>query len=80
MKRELMLSPQVIAERLDISIQAARDRMAEMPGCVDIGAGKNRVLRVPESGLEAWQSNRVVMIPRSSGKIARRPIGRKRGA
>jgi hypothetical protein len=76
MKRELMLSPQAIAERLDISLQAARDRMAEMPGCVDIGAGKNRVLRVPESGLEAWLSNKVVVIGRSTGKLARRRGGK----
>lgn len=76
MKRELMLSPQAIAERLDISLQAARDRMAEMPGCVDIGAGKNRVLRVPESGLDAWLSNKVVVIGRSTGKLARRRGGK----
>lgn len=76
MKRELMLSPQAIAERLDISLQAARDRMAEMPGCVDIGAGKNRMLRVPESGLEAWLSNKVVVIGRSTGKLARRRGGK----
>ncbi len=75
--KELMLSPQAIAERLDISLQAARERMEEMPGCVDIGRGeRNRVLRVPESGLEAWLSNRVVMITRSSGKIARRKCGK----
>ena len=76
MKRELMLSPQAIAERLDISLQAARDRMAEMPGCVDIGAGKNRVLRVPESGLEAWTSNRVVCISRAMKKTPRRKNGK----
>jgi hypothetical protein len=71
-----MLSPQAIAERLDISLQAARDRVAEMPGCVDIGAGKNRVLRVPESGLDAWLSNKVVVIGRSTGKLARRRGGK----
>lgn len=76
MKREAMLSPQAVAERLDISLQAARVRMAEMPGCVDIGGGKNRMLRVPESGLEAWLSNKVVVIPRSTGKIARRRNGK----
>ena len=76
-QKELMLSPQAISERLDISVQAARERMEEMPGCVDIGGGgKNRMLRVPESGLEAWLSNKVVMISRSSGKIARRRGGK----
>ena len=74
--KEIMLSPQAIAERLDISLQAARERMEEMPGCVNIGSGKTRLLRVPESGLEAWLSNRVVVITRSSGKIARRRGGR----
>ena len=77
MKHDLMLSPQAIAERLDISLQAARARMEEMPGCVDIGGGgRNRMLRVPESGLEAWLSNKVVVMGRSSGKIARRRGGK----
>lgn len=77
MKPERMLSPQAIAERLDISISAARERMENMPGCVDLGGGgKNRMLRVPESGLEAWLSNRVVVMSRSSGKIARRRNGK----
>ena len=77
MKHELMLSPQAIAERLDISLQAARARMEEMPGCVDIGGGgRNRMLRVPESGLDAWLSNKVVVMGRSSGKIARRRGGK----
>jgi len=75
--KDLMLSPQAIAERLDISLQAARARMEEMPGCVDIGGGgRNRMLRVPESGLDAWLSNKVVVMGRSSGKIARRRGGK----
>ena len=77
MKGERMLSPQMISEQLDISVQAARDRMEEMPGCVDIGGGgKNRMLRVPESGLEAWLSNKVIVISRSSGKLRRRRGGK----
>ena len=78
--KEKYLTPKDVAEIMGISISSARDRMAEMPGCIDVGSGggKYRTLRVPESGLEAWQSNRVVLIPRSTGKIARRPIGRQR--
>lgn len=78
--KERYLTPKDVAERMGISIGAARSRMMEMPGCIDVGSGggKYRTLRVPESGLEAWQSNRVVMIQRSTGKIARRPIGRQR--
>lgn len=72
-----MLSPQAVAERLDISLQAARARMEEMPGCVDIGSGgRNRMLRVPESGLDAWLSNKVIVLARSSGKIQRRRGGK----
>lgn len=74
--KKAMLSPQAIAELLDISVAAARERMEDMPGCVDIGNGKSRVLRVPEEGLEAYLSNRVIMITRTSGKIARRRSGK----
>jgi len=73
---EKMLSPTAISKLMDISIQAARERMAEMPGCVDIGSGKNRMLRVPESGVEAWLSNKIVMITRTKGKMARRRGGK----
>ncbi len=77
--KEKYLSPKDVAERMCISISAARARMAEMPGCVNVsGDGKNRILRVPESGLEAWQSNRMIVIPACSRKLARRPIGRQR--
>lgn len=77
MKVEKMLSPEQIGKLLDISPQAARDRMESMPGCVNIGEGKkNRILRVPESGLEAWLSNRVVVINQCSGKLQRRRGGK----
>lgn len=78
--KERYLSPKDVAERMGISIGAARARMAEMPGCIDVGSGggKYRTLRVPESGLEAWQSNRVIVIPARSRKLERRPIGRQR--
>ena len=77
--KEKYLTPKDVAEQMGISVGTARARMLEMPGCINIGSGnRNQILRVPESGLEAWQSNRVVLIPRSTGKIARRPIGRQR--
>ena len=76
MKINDMLSPEAVARILDISPQTARDKMEQMPGCINIGEGKNRILRVPPEGLEAWLSNKVVMIQRSSGKIARRKAGR----
>lgn len=79
--KERYLSPREVAERMSISVSAARARMPEMPGCVNVGGGKSQVLRVPESGLEAWQDNRVICIRKYDGKIARRPVGRqKRGA
>lgn len=75
---ERMLKPKDVAEIMGISLTAARKRMLEMPGCVNIGAGKSLILRVPESGLEAWKDNRIVVIQKFDGHIARRPIGRQR--
>ena len=76
---EKMLTPKDVADRMQISLQAARARMMEMPGCIDISSGgKNKILRVPESGLDDWKSNRTVVIPRASLKLERRPIGRQR--
>ena len=72
--KERFLSPKEVAENMGISISAARSRMPEMPGCIDVGEGKNRILRVPESGLEMWQETRTIITQRSTGKIARRPI------
>jgi len=76
MRMERMLSPKDVAARMNISVSAARARMEEMPGCINVGAGSSRVLRVPESGLEAWISNRMVTIRHSTGKIARRRNGK----
>lgn len=76
--REAYLSPKDVAERMNISVSAARARMMEMPGCVNVGQGKTLRLRVPESGLEAWRDNRIIVLPRSSGKIARRPLNNRR--
>ena len=76
--RESYLSPKDVAERLNISVSAARARMAEMPGCVNVGQGKTQILRVPESGLEAWTDNRILVFRRSSGKIARKPLENRR--
>lgn len=76
--RDPYLSPKEVAERLCISVSAARTRMAEMPGCVNIGQGKTLILRVPESGLEAWTDNRVVVITRRCTKIARKPLENRR--
>ena len=75
---ERMLKPKDVAEIMGISVSTARVRMLEMPGCVNVGAGKSLVLRVPESGLEAWKDNRVIVVPKFDGHIARRPIGRQR--
>ncbi len=70
--KERFLSAKEVAENMGISLSAARARMSEMPGCIDVGEGKNRILRVPESGLETWQANRAVRVIPNSGKIARR--------
>ena len=70
--KERFLSAKEVAENMGISLSAARTRMAEMPGCIDVGEGKNRILRVPESGLETWQANRVLRVIPNGGKIARR--------
>ena len=77
--KERLLKPSEVAEILGISKSAARDRMQDMPGCIDVGAGgPNRQLRVTPSALEAWMDNRVIAIQHSTGKIARRPVGRRR--
>lgn len=77
--KERYLKPSDVAEILGISVGTARAKMAEMPGCINVGGGTaHRALRVPESGLEAWRDNRVICITHSTGKIARRPIGRQR--
>lgn len=73
MAKEKYYSPKEVAEIMGISVGAARVRMLDMPGCSNVGSSKNyMVLRVPESGLEAWQGNRTIQISRNSGKIARR--------
>ena len=77
--REKYLKPKDVAEILSISTSAARVIMPNIPGCINVGSGENnRCLRVPESGLEAWRSNKVICIQHSDGKIARRKIGRSR--
>jgi len=76
MNREKMLSPKDVAERMNISVSAARTRMREMPGCVNVGAGNSQILRVPESGLDAWMSNRVIVMPRNNNRTLRRKNGR----
>ena len=77
--KEKYLRPCEVAEILGISVGTARVKMAEMPGCINVGGGdSHRALRVPESGLEAWRDNRVICMTHSTGKIARRPIGRQR--
>ena len=77
---ERYLKPKEVAALLGVSLQTARSRMADMPGCIDVGRGGNQSLRVPESGLEAWKANKVVCVQKASWRIARRPIGRQRGA
>lgn len=77
--KDRYLKPCEVAEILGISVGAARAKMAEMPGCINVGSGgSHRALRVPESGLEAWRDNRIICFTHSTGKIARRPIGRQR--
>jgi len=76
MASKKMLSPKDVAERMNISVSAARTRMREMPGCVNIGAGNSQILRVPESGLDAWISNRMIVIPRSNNRTLRRKNGK----
>lgn len=71
-----LLNPKQVAGRLGISEQTARVRMAEMPGCINVGSAVNRILRVPESGLEAWTSNRVVCMSRANMKTPRRKKGK----
>ncbi len=74
--KERYLSPKEVGELLSISAGAARDRMREMPGCVNVGGGKYEILRVPESALEAWRDNRIIVFARASGKMARRKNGK----
>lgn len=73
---ERMLNPKQVAELLCVSESTARARMEEMPGCIDIGNGKSQILRVPESGLDAWMSNRVVTLRPAASRIARRKNGK----
>lgn len=71
-----MMGPKEVSEQLGVSLSAARERMAEMPGCVNVGNGKYQILRVPESGLEAWLSNRVIALRPRDTRIARRKNGK----
>ena len=71
-----MLDSRKVKEILCCSMETARNIMAEMPGCVDIGTGKTRSLRVPVSGLEAYLSNNVIAIRPASNRIARRRGGK----
>jgi len=74
---EKYLKPADVAEILGISLTMAREIMPKMAGCINVGRGRcNQSLRVPASGLHAWTDNRVICMPK--GKIARRPIGRRR--
>ena len=61
---------------MGISTGAARIRMREMAGCVNVGSGKNEILRVPESALETWADNRVIVMVRHDGRLARRKGGK----
>ena len=73
---ERYLSPKEVGQIMGISAAAARVRMREMPGCLNIGSGKNEILRVPESALETWADNRVIVMARHDGKLARRRGGK----
>lgn len=78
---EKYLTPKEVAEILQISVSTARGHMARMPGCINVGCGgRYQTLRVPESALNAWRDNRIICMPAHSGKIARRPIGKRKQA
>ena len=70
------LSPKEVGEMLGLSPAAARDRMREMPGCVNVGSGKYEILRVPVGAVETWADNRILVMARHSGKMARRKNGK----
>ena len=74
--KDRYLKPKDVAEYLGISVGTARVIMPEMPGCIDVGGGgKNRALRVPESGIEAWKDSKIIFIHHSNGKLQRRKNG-----
>ena len=54
---ENMLSVKTIALMMDCHPDTARERMQEMPGCVNVGSEKRRQLLVPLSGLREWLVN-----------------------
>lgn len=76
-----------VAELMGCSYDTARERMAEMPGVINVGSKKRRQLMVPQYGLEDWLRNhrmdnrterrtepavRRVKVPKStSGRMAR---------
>ena len=79
--KDRYLKPKEVAETLGISVQTARARMPEMPGCINIGGGKNnQALRVPESGLEAWRDEKIVTVGRPTWRIPRRKRAERKGA
>lgn len=52
-----MLKVKDIALMMGCSYDTARQRMEEMPDCVNVGTEKRRQLLVPLSGLREWLSN-----------------------
>ena len=74
-----MLTVKTIALMMDCHPDTARERMQEMPGCVNVGSEKRRQLLVPLSGLREWlASHRVqaitmpVHLGSQDGRMARK--------
>lgn len=68
---EKLLSPVQVAMIIGCSKETARDKMATMPGAVNIGTDGRSIVRIPESALEAWIANRVIR-PMNVTKLERR--------
>lgn len=52
-----MLTVKTVSLMMGCCYDTARERMAEMPGCVNVGTERRRQLLVPLSGLREWLSN-----------------------
>ena len=74
-----MLTVNTVSLMMGCCPDTARERMEEMPGCVNVGSEKRRQLLVPLSGLREWLAchrvaalNMPVHMGNQNGRIARK--------
>ena len=58
-----------VALIMGCSYDTARQRMEEMPDCINVGSQKRRQLMVPQSSLESWFRNHRIRQEKPEVKI-----------